>query len=220
MRTAILFPTFNRVEQARRCLDRFIQTAPAATLVVVTEDAPSAFGSLLDDEHILFVPVTEGMTAVQKWNHALKKGHPRFDAFVLGADDLWPAEGWLDEALKVQDYTGAGCVSFDDGVTDGNALGTHYLLTKSWIRDFQNGVMCVPHYRSWGLDAETTARAKASGTYEWAKNAMVEHRHVHFGKAAMDDTYRKGYGAHAYDNMILQVRRKHNWPNDFEGVIV
>jgi hypothetical protein len=219
MRTAILFPTFGRVEQARRCLDGFIQTAPAATCVVVTEDDERAFGALLNDEHILFVPVTEGMTAVQKWNHALRRVHRRFDAFFLGADDLWPANGWLDEVLNVQAKTGAGCVSINDGIVNGNALGTHYLLTKDWIKTQQNGVMCVPHYRSWGLDVETTARAKHTGTYAWAERAMVEHRHVHWKKAAMDDTYRRGYLVHQYDEFILEIRRKAGFPNDFQAVI-
>ena len=219
MRTAILFPTFGRVEQARRCLDQFIQTAPAATCVVVTEDDERAWGPLLDDEHILFVPVTEGMTAVQKWNHALKKAQ-HFDAFLLGADDLWPAEGWLDEVLNVQAKTGAGCVAVNDCITDGNALGTHYLLTKDWIKQHQGGVMCVPHYRSWGLDVETNERAKRSGTYAWAANAKVEHRHVHWKKAPMDDTYRIGYRVHQYDDFILSIRRRAGFPNDFQAVII
>lgn len=218
MRTAVLFPTFNRVEQARRCLNQFIQTAPAATCVVVTEDDERAFGPLLDDEHILFVPVTEGLTAVQKWNHALKKAQ-YFDAFFLGADDLWPAEGWLDEVLNVQAKTGAGCVAVNDCVTDGNALGTHYLLTKDWIRQHQGGVFCVPHYRSWGLDVETNERARRSGNYAWADKARVEHRHVHFKRAPMDDTYRRGYLVHQYDSFILELRRRAGFPNDFQAVI-
>lgn len=80
--------------------------------------------------------------------------------------------------------------------------------------------MCVPHYRSWCLDVELNDRAKAAGQYAWAEKAMVEHRHVAFNKASVDATYQIGYNVHAYDQMILQARRKHGYPNDFKAVII
>lgn len=216
MRVAVLLPTRGRVQQAVNCIDRLLDTAPV-DVFLVTEDPAEKFLGLPDQAGVHFLSCSDGMWATQKWNMALKAA-ARWDAFVLGADDLVFGDGWLDETMKLVER-GFGCVSFNDFVTDGNQLGTHYLMTKSFITDFNGGVMVCPHYRSWCLDVETTERAKRAGAYAWASQAMVEHRHVHFKKSSMDATYQRGYLSHQYDQMILAVRQRAGWPDDFERVI-
>lgn len=154
---------------------------------------------------------------MQKWNMALKAA-AKWDAFFLGADDLFFTPGWLQESMKEVDR-GFGCVSVNDGATNGNDLGTHYLMTKDFIKKHNGGVMVCPHYRSWCCDVETTERAKRAGAYAWAKKSLVEHRHVHFKKSSMDATYARGYRVHQYDQFICAIRRKAGWPDDFERVI-
>lgn len=220
MRTAVILPTRGRTTQAVKCIDRLVQTAPSVDVFVVTEDDPRDFGALLAlEDQVHLVPTTPGMTAVQKWNYGFERVHARFDAFFLGADDLWFNTGWLEEIVGTMERTGAGCVSPNDGVTEGNQLGTHYLMTKDFIRDVNGGVMVCPHYRSWCLDVETTERAKRARSYAWAKDSSVEHRHVHFGKAEMDDTYKRGYAVHQYDQFICELRRREGWPDDFVRII-
>lgn len=68
-RTAVIFPTWNRVQQAAACIRRLLDTADV-DVWVVSEDNPSLFGlELLDHPHFFFFETTRGMTAVQKWNN-------------------------------------------------------------------------------------------------------------------------------------------------------
>jgi hypothetical protein len=217
-RTAVILPTWNRIEQATACIRRLLDTTQDATVFVVTEDNALKFADLCHHERVAFNPTTPGMTAVQKWNYGLYQARS-FDSFVLWADDIFPiTNDWLSPALEQLSY-GAGCVGFNDGVTDGRELSTHHILSREFIIRHQHGVMCIPHYRSWGLDVETTARAKRAGVYCWLPDVLLDHRHVHWGKAPMDQTYKVGYHMHAYDMLILQARQRANWPDDFEAVI-
>lgn len=216
MRVAVLLPTRGRVEKAIGVVDGLLDTAPV-DVFMVTEDPREKFLGLPDREGVHFIPCSDGLWATQKWNMALRAAQ-KWDAFFLGADDLVFSAGWLDEVMKLVDR-GFGCVAVNDMVTDGNQLGTHYLMTKDFIVSQNGGVMVCPHYRSWCLDVETTARAKRAGAYAWADKAHVEHRHVHFKKSAMDETYKRGYLAHNYDQVICAIRQKHGWPDDFEKVI-
>lgn len=219
-KTAVILPTWNRVQQAAACTRRLLDTSDA-DVWIVSEDNPLLFGDdLFAHPRFHVAQTTPGMTAVQKWNYGLLQSDAKgYSAYMLGADDIWPVtDGWLEKAIE-QLSCGAGCVSWHDGVTDGAQLGTHFVLSREFIVARQHGVLCVPHYRSWGLDVETTARAQKAGAYHWLRDVLVEHRHPHFGKAPMDDTYRVGYSKHAYDMMILKARERANWPDDFEAVI-
>lgn len=216
MKTAVILPTWNRTQQAVACVTRFLETS-SVDVVIVTEDERAKYDQV-KSKRIKFVSVSPRMTAVQKWNYGLEC-HPDYEAYFLGADDLWPDHGWHDEALRTHKTRNRGCIGINDGVTDGDHLATHYLMTREFIAQHNGGVMACPHYRSWSLDLETTERAKLAGQYAWAQHASVEHRHVHFKKAAMDETYKRGYGYHSYDALICERRRQMGWPNDFEAVI-
>jgi hypothetical protein len=200
-------------------VNRLLATAATVDVFVVTEDSGLEFGELFTEARVHAIETTPGLTAIQKWNYGFELVNRRFDAFFLGADDLVFGQGWLDEVIGAHERTGAGCIAVNDGITDGNQLGTHYLLTKDFIRDHNGGTFVCPHFRSWCIDVEVTARAKRAGSYVWADKADVEHRHVHFGKAEMDDTYKRGYAVHQYDQFICELRRRAGWPDDYVRLI-
>lgn len=85
MRTAVILPTWSRVEQAALCTRRLLDTS-SADVIVVTEDDISDWlnFNLFDEERFLFESVSPSLTAIQKWNHGLKL-YPDYDAYILGA---------------------------------------------------------------------------------------------------------------------------------------
>lgn len=217
MLTAVILPTWSRVEQAALCTRRLLETS-SADVVIITEDDISGFGDLQNNPRVLFDLVPPGMTAVQKWNHGLKM-HPNYQAYVLGADDLWAHDGWHDEVLRVQSESQCGFVGINDGRTDGSILSTHYMMTREFIVFHHGGVMAVPHYSSWGIDEEATMRAKSANQFVYAQHAILEHRHYLWGKAQADATYMAGRRSRQYDIAIVRLRNSMGWPNDFERVI-
>lgn len=217
MSVCVVMPTMGRTEQARACVARICDTAPQAAVVVVTRDNREVFESTGLPGQVRYCDAADELTAVQKWNYGLKCALG-FDAYVLGADDLWPQDGWLDAALEAASL-GFGFVGLNDCHTDGAQLATHFLVTRDFIASHLGGVLCVPHYRAWYLDVEATARAKRAHQFAYAVNARVDHRHVHWGKAEMDETYRRGYAVHRYDMLIHAARERAGYPNDYVPII-
>lgn len=217
MRTAVILPTWSRVEQATMCTRRLLGTS-AADVVIVTEDDLTGFGDLLDNARVKFKAVHPRMTAVQKWNYGLEC-EPNYEAYVLGADDLWAHDDWHDEALKVQQGAEVGFIGINDGSTDGSILSAHYLMTREFIVKHHGGVLAVPHYRSWGLDEEATIRAKRADQFAYAQHSVLEHRHWLWNMTAIDQTYAIARHAHNYDISTLKYRRSMGWPDDFPAVI-
>jgi hypothetical protein len=158
------------------------------------------------------------LTAVQKWNYGLECA-PDYDAYVLGADDLWAHEEWHNNALRAQKESGLGFIGINDGHCDGSNVSTHYMMTREFIINHHGGVMAVPHYRSWGIDEEATSRAKKENQFFYAENSILEHRHFLWEKSKIDLTYSTAKTSHDYDVFICSIRRARSWPNDFEAVI-
>lgn len=206
------------MQQASLCTRRLLGTS-SADMILVTEDPIYDFvEDVLDDPRVRFVQVTPRMTAVQKWNYGIEL-FDDYDAYVLGADDLWAHDEWHNEALRVQRDTGCGFVGINDGHTDGSHMSTHYLMTRDFIIQHHGGVMAIPHYRSWGIDEEATIRAKRANSFAYADRAVLEHRHWVWNAAQVDQTYSAGKISHDYDIMTLKMRSHRGYPDDFMAVI-
>jgi hypothetical protein len=219
MKTAVILPTWSRVKQAALCARRLLDTS-LCDIVIVTEDDMREFGHLVDSRRVYFLLVAERprLSAVMKWNYGLEC-MPDYDAYVLGADDLWAHDGWHEEALRVQRESGCGFVGINDGHSDGAQMSTHYMMTREFIVRHHGGVMAVPHYRSWAIDEEATIRARRANQFAYADRAVLEHRHWLWNKAENDLTYSSSNPAHDYDIAICRMRHAHGFPDDFEAVI-
>lgn len=212
MKIVVVFPTLGRTDQATRCLMRLRSTAPSVDAIALTETEPNLLRERTGFAVIETDPI---LTAVQKWNVgarvAVGMGATHL---VLGADDLWWGDGWLDEAMAklVGDVE---VVAFNDLQYNGMTLGTHYLVTSRFCREQIGGVLACPHYRSWGLDAEMTDIAKRAGRYVWAERAVVEHRHPNANKSLTDLTYERGRPLHPYDLLMYNHRKEQGFPIDY-----
>ena len=216
MNTAVIIPTLGRNEQAQRCVERFLQTGPT-DVVLCIEDGEDEYPSLIGNDRVKFVHLQKRTNAIDGNNAGLAE-HPNYDAYFIGADDLWPDEGWLNEILFTHGTTGASCISINDGHIDGNQLGTHVWMTRYHIVKHNGGVLTTPWYRSWCADVEFTERAKRVQRYAWAERSKVEHRHQ-LWSGNTDRTYERAKPKHIYDQLTCEFRRRNGWPDDFEAVI-
>lgn len=181
-------------------------------ILVLTEENATEIGS---QTGVLVHPVPPYLTAVTKWNlgayYAVKNGAK---ALVLGADDLWWQDYWLDEALKV--YDGRSIIGINDmGGHNLADLATHWLAPVSYLQEVNGGVFVVPYYMSWFLDAENIIRAKRAERYLPAYAAKVDHRHVAWRKSPNDHTYSLGSMRQQYDKLVYTNREARGFPNDY-----
>lgn len=147
----------------------------------------------------------------KKMNYAWR--HTDHDWVLLGADDLVFHPGWLEEALRVHDETHACVIGTND---IGNARvtserhSTHTMVSRAYG---ECGTIDDPtvllHEGYWHnfVDDEFVQTAMHRETWAFAPGCVVEHLHPHWGKAAIDDTYRKGLARFEDDQQTYAGRR-------------
>lgn len=152
-------------------------------------------------------------TFAQKVNAGYRR--TREPWLLLAGDDVRFHPGWLDEALRVADETGAHVVGTNDL---GNARvlagehATHMLIRRSYV-DVQGaswdgpGVVCHEGFRHWYVDDEIVTAAKQRGVWAPALGSIVEHFHPVWGLAPDDDVYRLGRSHAATDAALFERRR-------------
>ncbi len=214
MRVSIVIPTHGRQEQMRRCLDQLFATIQDRDVeVIVCSD-----DTWIDDPRVKMKMTGGG--SIEGWNIGLAESTGQ--AVVLGADDLWFMDGWLDAALRglLQIPEKCGMVGFNDMHSDGHRFATHYLMTRDYIDQYNGGVLAIPAYQHNFIDVEATARAKRAGRYYYARDALVEHRHYIWNAAVKDETYERTAGTFQSDQALFERRCAMGFPNDFEPMII
>lgn len=221
MNVAIILPSLNRPAKLKRNLgnmlmqmlpagvDRLIvslaiQRTDVQTLTVANDLAVLWADS---DTDIIVAMRDSGTTCVQGFNigYAAIKGLA--DWYVLSSDDQVYQPGWLAEALKVADETGAQVIGFNDGHTDIAHYAPHYMMHKDFIADHMGGQFVPPEYQTWWFDREVCEKAQAVGLYAPAWAAHVEHQHPDWGTAEIDDTHREAMPGRAADKLLYEQRR-------------
>lgn len=137
--------------------------------------------------------------------------------FFTGADDLGFYPEWLELALSKMDDTIAVVGTNDLGtIPIGDQRdATHYLIDREYIKK-QSGVIDMkdtvlnPIFKHNWTDKEFIETAKMRGVYVYCPESIAEHAHWAWGKARMDDTYRKGLQSNEEDKRIYESR-KHLW---------
>lgn len=225
IRVAVCMPTTGRAQQARRCIEGLLSQAQPQgvdlfVVAAVPEDDSETLGmvaALWDVvDGLLLVKRAPGSTAVDGWNEAAARARssassldgPGPDWFVLGADDLVFHPGWLEMALRVVELTGAQVVGFDDGGhTCIEQYAPHYMCSRWWAEETQEGFFVPPVYKSWWFDREVCERAREMGLYTAATGAVLEHKHPDWKTAPMDETYRQAWPLHDVDRATYTARK-------------
>ena len=214
----IVLPTRGRPAQLTACLNSLAQTASGVRIVLVMDEDDAATLELAAQYQgtlpIHPLVVKPGYTAAEKWNMGADAATT--NTLVFAADDLVFHDGWAEKttvALKAFP-DGSALVGFDELADSPHPL--HYAVTRKLLTEINGGVLSVPHYRSWYMDVELCAKARAHGRYLPKCGAIVEHRHPQHGTAPIDATHRLGFLANQHrDRWIFQQRERAGFPTDW-----
>jgi glycosyltransferase involved in cell wall biosynthesis len=133
-----------------------------------------------------------------------------------GADDLRFHRGWDEKVLRVGESSKAGVVGTNDlgnpRVRRG-LLSTHSLVRRSYVVEQGGsldgpGVVLHEGYHHNFVDAELVELASVRRAWTFAKIAIVEHLHPHWGKGQMDATYDLGLSTYREDQRLFGQRMK------------
>ena len=168
-----------------------------------------------DDVTVTVVPFENGPG---DWSRKINYGfaHTETPFVFTGADDLRFRPGWAERAIATYLETGACVVGHNDLGHGGTATGehsTHFFVCREYgecgtIDEPDSGKIVPECYGHWFPDAEAIAVAKARRTYAHAADCIIEHEHPNWGKAVMDDTYRRGQATIAQDRALFELRRR------------
>jgi glycosyltransferase involved in cell wall biosynthesis len=132
------------------------------------------------------------------------------------ADDLRFHRGWDEKALRTADSSEVGVIGTNDlgnpRVRRG-LLSTHSLIRRSYIDEYGAsldgpGVVLHEGYHHNFVDAELVEIATVRRSWHFAKIAIVEHLHPHWGKGKMDATYDLGLSTYREDQRLFAERMK------------
>lgn len=155
----------------------------------------------------------EGADWARKINHAYRISDEPW--LLLGADDLYFHPGWDSEALMVGEQSGADVVGTNDLHNPRVIAGrhsTHPLVRRRYADGFgtfeRPGQVVSEAYDHQFVDDELVLTAQCRGRWAFARKSVVEHLHPYFGKAEMDNTYKKAFRATRGDQLLFQERRR------------
>lgn len=203
----ILVPVLGRPHRARMVLDSFRRTTPAARVVFIPDpdDQPELEAIEEAGGEVL---LTLKANYAGKINSAVAMTSEPL--IFLGADDLVPAEDWLEKALAHM-HDGVEVVGVNDMISRGRAEHTtHFLMTRAYaelpVITGERGPLCEIYDHSC-TDDELIETAKHRGVYAYAKDSHVTHLHPDNETAPLDDTYRKGRRQIGEDRRIWKSRK-------------
>jgi glycosyltransferase involved in cell wall biosynthesis len=215
---SIIIPTLNRPIRLENCLNSLISTLRSdikVEVIPVIDKCDKETIEILNAFKLRYLEMEPPVTPVQKWNYGFQ--HASNEWILLGADDISFSYRWIERTF---DTPNRGFFGFHDGISQfDKGFMPHYMATKWWYKTYQNGVMCVPHYKHWGPDLEACSRAINSKTYAISPAPLI-HLHPYFSKEIeFDSTYKKGREYQDADLDLWAKRSKLNFPNDFDSII-
>lgn len=229
----ITVPVLNRAQNAAPLINSIVETAQLEWLLLFVvspgDDAEleACLATLIISDRVGIAHMHDGPGP----GDFAKKTQLGYDSpvgrncpYVLcAADDLRFHTGWDTAAVKVFEDTGAGVVGTADLGNRQTMTGehsTHPFVRRAYI-DLRGGVVGEPGkvycdlYDHQQVDTELVQTAMARGLYAHAKDSVIEHRHVLWGKAPKDATYEKALRHGAADRRLFESR-KHLWLNEDE----
>ena len=219
MKISIIVPTYCRPRQVHDYTEQLIRTVEGhdTEIIVVAEVNDNAL------DYVKALPVIttfhkDWRGSMANWN--IGASMATGDLLVLGSDDLWWMDGWLDEALEQMELSDCCYCGLNDMQHNGwDGDPTHWIISRQGIIDHCGGCIMPPAYTMTYGDNEIAARLRRANQYTWCKQAMVDHRHPSAGKAKVDRGY-LNMQRHLYqDRVVFEQRKALGWPDDFAPVV-
>lgn len=211
---AVIVPVLARPHQVQRTIDDIRDATPSPHRVVFVADADdTAELAALEEAGADFIVMGRRSSYAKKINAGFRS---TTEPLVFSAaDDLHFHPGWFEAAASqiVGPVQVVGTNDLGNPRTFDGEHSTHTLFTREYIDtlggtiDGGPGVVLHEAYPHQFCDDEFIAVAKARGVYAHASDSVVEHLHWLWGKADMDQTYRRGRQQHVAGKRIFQRRR-------------
>jgi len=208
---SVIIPTRGRAQQVALCIDQLIRTTLSWSIeiIVVADEDDQQTLSLLPSS--INPVIVADDTPIAKWNIGLQ--HASGDYVVVGADDVWWYDRWLDEVINFGgDFIGLNTLEYNE------RHFTHFVMSRRYVIEHNGGVVFYPGYKHLYADNEVNERAKRVGLHRFCSRAVVEHRHPAHGKAQIDMIYKRSERYGAEDKLLFESRQKVGFPDDFVGV--
>jgi hypothetical protein len=130
--------------------------------------------------------------SVDNWNRVARAATG--EILINLADDWFPCEHWDTKLLEmIEDISKPVAIDVDTGGSP--RLLYFSIITRAYLDDLRTKYgydgFFFPEYTSMYSDEEFTAIARHDGVVVSARQLFFDHRHPQFGKAKMDDVYRK-----------------------------
>jgi hypothetical protein len=180
----VMIASRGRPDQTARVVESIRQTEKHRTQIILGLDEDDVQYPKMDCEVMLF----RNMMAGQKWFHMQAYADGEY-LMIPGDDHFWITKDW-DEKLAAyfpKDKI-AAVMNMDD--PDGN-LGnnsTNYCVHRKW---HELVGFCPPFFQHYFVDTWTGKIAEMIDRSIFAKDVVIDHRHVKYGKAPYDETYRR-----------------------------
>lgn len=213
---AIIVPAMRRPANAAGFMDSLRASGARATAYVVCDPsdrdeqvaAAAAGATVLVHDLVL-------TTFAAKANYGYRATEEPW--LLLTGDDVRFQPGWLQHALVAAGDRFHVVGTNDLAGLDDRGLAVHPLLRRSWVDEHGAswdgpGTLAHEGYRHCFVDNEWTAVARAADAFTYAPDAVIEHLHPDFGKAASDAVYERGRRAFARDERLWELRS-----NEFLG---
>ena len=215
---AWLCPVLARPHRVKPLLDAIAASTPGCEVWFVTDpddaEEHAAIQAGIAGSDLDVRPLIRGGTWAFKLNEAVRE---RAAPLVfLGADDLEPARGWLEQA-EAKLSPAVQVVGVNDGIRRRKRThSTHFLMAREYalepLLDGSRGPAPECYAHNWA-DDEIVATALKRGAYAYAGAAHVTHFHPLAQRSQRvedDDTYRKGRARFHRDKKTFE-KRSHLW---------
>ncbi len=215
---SLILPSLNRPKKLVNAINNLIQTCDPVPIEIIVILDPSDLKSQEVIKELEFPGQTlldpsPKANPVKAWNYGASVSNGNW--LYIASDDVICPRDWLTKGLNTPNQ---GFMGYSDGRVQAE-YANFYMATRDWLRAYQGGVLCVPHYQHWGLDPEICMRARNLGHYVLAHGVIFDHKHPVFGNAKSDSTYKKASKHYREDMELFGRRWKAGFPNDFEGYL-
>jgi hypothetical protein len=224
MKVAVLIPTIYRPEGLCKTLLTLEKTAPKCVPVIAREVDDMKALEIAREFNVLITSCKEPRQGPgYAWNAALEYAQS-YNAYFLAGDDCEFMDGWYEEVLSTLflELDGSGLVGINDGrkdsggIKEGRLQPTHYLMTRDFIVEHNNGLAAYPYPVDY-TDVETCMIARKVNKFAYAERAYVKHNWI---GTHPDETFKRNQSKRKEAKLLFAERQALGFPPDIERILV
>lgn len=190
-RLLIIVPSRGRPENAKRLLDRVVETTCS------TDRVDIVFAVDLSDTSRFDYPpqnttIVVGGNMVRALNEVAIIKHNTYGFISFMGDDVLPHSGWSERILEALDHKSNGIVYGND-LAQKEKLPTSVFMDSNIVKTL--GFMAPPNQAQLYVDNFWKHLGESLDTLIYVDNAILEHLHPHVQKAESDSVYENAYSA-------------------------